>query len=271
MKNPITHRLFRSMPVVSVAVTAAVLLGHPCAAIAGTASAATDVTYVAAAGEQNTVTATVGSTVVTFNDATAPVNAGPGCISTGTHSADCAISGLTLIGMDLGDDNDYGLVGGGIAVILGGAGNDDLTGGSGADLLDGGPGNDSLAGGEGDDLLDGGPGADTLVGGNGGDDVADYSGRTSAVYVSLDGVSNDGEVGEADNVSSGVEDVLGGSGNDTLTGDLASNLFDGGAGADTFIGGGAGTDFVDYSGQRRRRRRRRLCRSGHGQRPRRER
>jgi Ca2+-binding RTX toxin-like protein len=55
------------------------------------------------------------------------------------------------------------------ANLLGGDGDDTLTGSANADELDGGPGNDSLFGRDGDDRLLGGPGNDTLVGGRGAD------------------------------------------------------------------------------------------------------
>ena len=54
--------------------------------------------------------------------------------------------------------------------LLGGEGNDLLTGGASSDLLDGGAGNDTLTGGGGQDLLLGRSGADLLDGGDG-DDV----------------------------------------------------------------------------------------------------
>ena len=120
--------------------------------------------------------------------------------------------------------------------VVGGSGSDDLVGSTAANTLTGGPG---------DDLLDGGPGADTLIGG-GGEDAVDYSSRTNSVNVSLDGAANDGENGENDNVGTDVEDVFGGLGNDTLTGNASDNVFDGGPGADQLSGGG-GTDVADYS------------------------
>jgi Ca2+-binding RTX toxin-like protein len=64
------------------------------------------------------------------------------------------------------------------AELLGGDGNDTLTGGSGNDRIDGqdgndslfgGGGNDSLTGGAGNDFIAGGAGNDTLVGGDGND------------------------------------------------------------------------------------------------------
>ncbi len=60
--------------------------------------------------------------------------------------------------------------------LVGGAGDDSLTGGgllkggAGNDTLWGGDGNDTLIGGSGNDILNGGPGTNTLIGG-GGDDL----------------------------------------------------------------------------------------------------
>ncbi|MEA2580009.1 MAG: hypothetical protein QOE83_901 [Actinomycetota bacterium] len=62
-------------------------------------------------------------------------------------------------------------------------------------------------------------GADTIVGGTGVGDLAPYVNRDGAVsYTGEDGLANDGQTGEGDNVSSDVEWVYGGAGNDTLTG-----------------------------------------------------
>jgi uncharacterized repeat protein (TIGR01451 family) len=122
---------------------------------------------------------------------------------------------------------------------------ENVLGGSGSDEIVGSTAVNTLKGGGGDDLLDGGLGADTLIGG-GGEDTADYVSRTNDVNVSLDGAANDGESGENDNVGTDVEDVFGGTGDDTLTGSGADNLFDGGPGADELSGGG-GTDTADYS------------------------
>ncbi|MDX6470557.1 MAG: hypothetical protein QOF75_2360, partial [Gaiellaceae bacterium] len=109
-----------------------------------------------------------------------------------------------------------------------------IYGGSAADVLTGGPG---------DDLLDGGPGADQLAGG-GGEDVVDYSARTAAVSADADGaVSDDGESGEGDSIAADVEDLIGGAGNDTLTGNSAANYIRGGSGND-LIAGGDGDDVL---------------------------
>ncbi|HEX8911357.1 MAG TPA: right-handed parallel beta-helix repeat-containing protein [Humisphaera sp.] len=130
------------------------------------------------------------------------------------------------------------------AVTLnGGDGNDTLVGGGGSDTLKGGAGTDVLRGNAGDDRLDGGTGADDLWGGSGIDTV-DYAARTAAVTVSLNGVADDGELYEKDNARGDVENVLGGSGNDTLTGSAAANVLLGNGGNDT-LRGGMGDDTLD--------------------------
>ena len=114
-------------------------------------------------------------------------------------------------------------------------------------VLIGGAGPNVLTGGPEDDLLAGGGGADTLIGG-GGVDVADYADHNGPVTLTLDGAANDGSPGEHDQIAADVENLRGGSGNDTLTGDAQSNVFDGGPGADV-ISGGDGLDAVDYFGR----------------------
>jgi cysteine-rich repeat protein len=162
--------------------------------------------------------------------------------------------------------------GAGADTLIGGNGADTLNGLAGNDLLIGGPGNDTLNGGDGDDWFgeDGDPsnglGQDIMIGGKG-TDTADYSARTVALVITLDGSANDGAGSEGDNVKSDVENVIGGSGNDRITGSAASNQLTGGpgndiltggagddvflegpssSGADTFVGG-AGIDTIDYS------------------------
>lgn len=121
------------------------------------------------------------------------------------------------------------------ATINGGGGNDSLFGGGGPDVLNGGDNNDqlhggggkdALHGGNGDDLLDGGTGDDFLDG-QGGSDSADYSTRSAKITAEIDVVGDPshgvpvsitgkgGQSAEHDTFS-GVETVLGGSGNDVL-------------------------------------------------------
>jgi Ca2+-binding RTX toxin-like protein len=97
--------------------------------------------------------------------------------------------------------------------IVGSSGADSLTGGPGAELLDGLGGADRLEGRDGDDTLVGGLGADTLLGGRG-DDVADFSEATVNLNINLAlGTAS----GLGADVLQGVEDVVGGAGNDRIT------------------------------------------------------
>ena len=129
-----------------------------------------------------------------------------------------------------------------------------INGGSGADVLGGNNGANTLNGGAGDDVLAGALGADVLIGGEGVDSVS-YVTRTADLTVTLDGVADDGESGEGDNVGVDIENVTGGLGDDTITGSAAANtllggpgddVLDGAAGAD-LLSGGIGIDTVDYS------------------------
>jgi len=129
----------------------------------------------------------------------------------------------------------------GIEGVVGTGFDDTLTGNGSANLLTGGAGNDSLIGGDGDDTLVAGTGSDTLEGGNG-TDTADLSARTGNLVIDL----TDPTVGNL----TAIENLIGGSGNDSVTGTSGANLLQGGAGSDTLIGaagndtlmGGGGTD-----------------------------
>ena len=126
------------------------------------------------------------------------------------------------------------------AVINGHDGNDLLVGGKGHDRLFGGNGTDTMHGMNGNDLLDGGLGADNMFGGLG-VDTATYATRVATVIVTIDGIANDGQVGEGDNVRLDVENLIGGRASDSLTGSAAANRIFGGLGNDRIIGG-AGAD-----------------------------
>jgi Ca2+-binding RTX toxin-like protein len=135
-------------------------------------------------------------------------------------------------------------------VIVGLGGNDTISGGAGNDTICGGPGSDSLNGNDGSDTLDGGTGADVVSGG-GGTDIATYAIRTSGVTVSLDNLANDGDssdgpTGARDNAKSDIENLIGSSGADTLTGSAAINTLDGRNGADVLNGLG-GIDTATYA------------------------
>ncbi|MEI2703546.1 MAG: calcium-binding protein [Baekduia sp.] len=173
------------------------------------------------------------------------------------------------IQLTLGSGDDSFLVEGShdpaaLITVLGGDGDDDLTGSSIGDTLDGQGGDDLLQGGNGNDTLRGGAGndafsAESSVDGadsfDGGTDVAatdeygrsgdsiSYENRTTATTVSLpaDAVStpagNNGATGENDKIAR-IENVYGSRGNNTITGNERANQ----------IGGGYGVDLIDGKG-----------------------
>ncbi|HEX9946986.1 MAG TPA: cadherin domain-containing protein, partial [Allosphingosinicella sp.] len=134
------------------------------------------------------------------------------------------------------------------------SGDDILTGDAGANVLDGGSGNDQLYGLGGNDDLRGGSGDDRLVGGGGNDrldggegtDTVDYSRETGggAIIANLQGAAVFGVSGKVIDARqardshgnldalSGIENVVTGSGNDTVYGDEAANRIETGAGND---------------------------------------
>src|SRR4051794_1631882 len=250
----------------SFIVTAAVLLGLAAPALAGTASVSGDgeLRYQAAPGEVNAVTIDEGLLGGSYRIAdTAGVTAGSNCLAVDAHTASC--SGVDTAVVDLADGDDTLTSGSALRVVAGGgpgddqlttgAGDDNLAGGPGDDVLVAGDGRDGLRGGAGDDSESGqggedifyaGPGADVMRGG-GGDDIADYGIDTDRpdfdrpVSVSLDGVADDGEAGEGDDVEPDVEGVVGGNGDDTLVGNDGDNYL-GGGGGDNVLDGRGGND-----------------------------
>jgi Ca2+-binding RTX toxin-like protein len=169
--------------------------------------------------------------------------------------------------------------------VNGGAGNDTLTGGDGEDTVIGETGNDRVSGGDdddqlygddksgaykdadGNDVLNGDAGADTLVPEGGRDVVNGGTGTDKASYlgyhddgeifrIALDGLGNDGEAGEGDNVgpNGDVENatapdlvdfqsltMTGNDGPNQLVAELDDGVvtIDGGAGNDEIRGSGS--------------------------------
>ncbi|QOZ35181.1 S-layer family protein [Bradyrhizobium sp. CCBAU 53421] len=103
-----------------------------------------------------------------------------------------------------------------------------------------GSGNFTLTGGASADVIATSSHTDTVVGG-GGFDIVDYRDDTAGVAVNLQTGMGTGGTAQGDTYS-GIQGILGGSGNDTLTGLAAGgNYLDGGAGND-ILNGGAGND-----------------------------
>lgn len=132
------------------------------------------------------------------------------------------------------------VTGGGADTIVGDSRVNNLVGGAGADFLSGGGGDDTLDGGFGLDVIWGGAGSDTLS-------LVSYSrSGLSELKVSLAGgrVFIDGA--ETDIVMD-VENVFGGAGADTISGDGNGNVLRGADGGDHLLGD-AGTDTIDGGG-----------------------
>lgn len=111
-------------------------------------------------------------------------------------------------------------------------------------LVLGGSGNDVITGGGGADTLSGGAGADKLTGG-GGNDTASYATAAGAVTVHLaNNANNTGEA--AGDILITIENLTGSGFADTLVGNSGANVLDGGLGAD-ILDGGAGNDTASYS------------------------
>jgi len=132
-------------------------------------------------------------------------------------------------------------------------GNDTLIGDAGNDTLNGGDGDDTLVGGDGNDMLTGGIGADALMGGSG-IDTASYATSVLALIADLERWGNNTGDAAGDTFVE-IENLTGGSGDDTLVGDFNNNVLTGGAGNDVLVGGagadaligGAGTDTASYA------------------------
>lgn len=213
--------------------------------IATTCSKYMDCSYVAAytadPGEHNDVhVARVASGLsisdagsrLTISDPGAAIRAPSGCDGVGTHLLTCTLNApLASIDVRGGDGDDRidtsALTLGTRAIIDGGAGDDTLIGG---------PFQDTLTGGADNDSLDGGASTDT----------ASYADHHAGVHVDLDTGKATAARGERDTLAN-IEDVQGGPGDDTITGNGASNQLAGAGGEDRLRGRG-GPDELQGSG-----------------------
>jgi Ca2+-binding RTX toxin-like protein len=165
----------------------------------------------------------------------------------------------TLFGL-AGDDNIAG--GDGNDTLIGDAGNDILIGNAGADIIFAGTGNDTILAGAGDDTVYGDAG-DDLIFGHEGRDVINAGDGNDTIFASIgdgddaihggagtdtlnlealtQGVTVDLVSGQAfgaqsgNDTLSGIENVIGGGGNDTIVAGIGVNVLDGGGGNDTFV------------------------------------
>ena len=149
----------------------------------------------------------------------------------------------------------------GSVTLIGGGGNDQLRGGVGDDVLIGGAGDDDLRGGLGNDVYSfnaGVPlGSDIIRESiDGGEDTLNFSETTTlAITVALNSgvaqtitvnltITLDDADGNAATQADVIENVIGGGGNDVITGNSLSNHLQGGEGDDT-LEGLAGDDILE--------------------------
>ncbi|MGO4353512.1 cadherin-like domain-containing protein [Rhizobium sp. RAF36] len=153
--------------------------------------------------------------------------------------------------------------------LTGGAGDDTLTGSDTANILAGADGDDTLCGKDGDDTISGGNGDDTFVvlarsgdrdddddgddhySGDDGFDTLDLAALVQEVIADLEAQLAEGQEIGRDTIE-GFEAVIGGAGDDRLSGNSAANILVGGNGNDRLSGragddvltGGDGDDIV---------------------------
>lgn len=188
-------------------------------------------------GEDGTGTpvAVVGSAIVGTDQADALTGTGEGETIT-------ALGGRDVVFAGSGEDNV--MADAGADMVYGDDGNDRLLAGGGDDLVNGGAGNDTVFGDGGDDIIvaEAGDGDDTYYGdgmrGGTGVDTLDMSAIMANVTADLGtGFMGRGSVtsaGTGNDTIWNIENIVTGSGNDTVTASGAANVMDGGAGDDTF-------------------------------------
>lgn len=159
-------------------------------------------------------------------------------------------------------DTPTGQPGGGFILLSGGAGNDvlDASDLGGPTLITGSGGDDEITGSAFDDQVSAGGGDDTIVAGHGGgndkydggddDDTIMYLSTDEGVTVDLVKGTASGDPDIGNDTLINIENVVGGSGNDTLIGNDGNNALQGvwgddqlhGNGGDDQLDGGSGSD-----------------------------
>lgn len=228
-----------------VAVVVAFLMAAPAMASDVSVDSSGELFFRADVGFANAVVFSGDGSAVTVTDPVDPPRPGTRCTSVDPATVTC--TDVTKLEVEARDGND--LVTNDTALtstIHGRNGDDTLTGGSGADVLRGENNNDVLDGRGGSDALigdgDGGVGDDQLIGGEG-VDVASYA-TANPVRVDLSAPGAQ-DTGDGVDTLSGVENVNGSTGNDTLIGDDAPNAMVGKGGDDEIRVRSGGADAVN--------------------------
>ena len=194
-------------------------------------------------GLADLVTTNAGNDTVTVfggswygNTALDTVNLGPGSDHLIVDYSGMDINNeLNLSGLTSTVDGFAGSISvdGSVRTVLSGVDRFTIFGGAAGDFIVTGSGNDLFRGAGANDYFDGAGGSDT----------ADYSDKTGAVMVTLSGATEAGVFldGAREDTLVNVENLIGGSGDDKLTGDASANALTGNAGNDT-LDGGLGAD-----------------------------
>jgi Ca2+-binding RTX toxin-like protein len=189
-------------------------------------------------GQDNVLIGALGDDTLA-GGAGADVLSGEAGTDTASYAADSAGVDVSLDGS--ANDGIGGAAEGdnvvGTENVIGGAGPDRLTGSQAVNDLLGAGGDDTIIGKGGSDALDGGAGTDTVS----------YEDRGPGEGVSATLAGAGGGSGELDSLTS-FERLLGGAGDDSLTGSDGNDEIRGGAGADVVAGAGGNDTLVGDDG-----------------------
>jgi Ca2+-binding RTX toxin-like protein len=208
--------------------------------------AGSTLTVVGVASDTDNFTLTETGSAYRITDPTGFLDGtGAGCalvIGSSPTAVDCTKAGITQITVDLdpGNANQSIFFGGcGFSAIT----STQLIGANSNDTISGPPCSltaDTIRGAAGADVLSGGPGSDTASYGDHGTNVTANIGGGGGD----DGSIEDGPAGARDNINPDIENLTGGSGDDTFTGAGSANSLNGGGG-DDFLNGLAGNDTLN--------------------------
>lgn len=159
----------------------------------------------------------------------------------GRRGADVIFGGSGGDSLFGGRGNDTIVGDGGGDYIEGGSGGDWLLGDGGNDTLLGQGGNDNISGGSGNDLINGGGGDDAIDGGSGIDTVS-YAGASGGIQATLWFAAAQ-NTGQGWDTITNIENAIGSSFDDFLSGDDGGNRLEGGDG-DDWLNGGNGNDVL---------------------------
>lgn len=191
----------------------------------------TTITVVAGVGRGNTITVWQTGTSIRIRDTGDTVAPSGDCTAISATEVACPAADTTELVVNAGDQADNvtsSLANLGVTLI-GGPGDDSLSGGSGNDTLQGDEGSDFLSGGAGNDTLTGGAEADRIFGGGGNDSI---EGRGGADII---------------NGNAGNDVIDGGSGNEQIVAGAGNDYADGGSGRDSIdaVDNVSGNDYVE--------------------------